>query len=186
MEPEPIPPGANLTEARDRLKRAIRDEIEGAAPSTRRPRERPWIFRLAGSTLRPTWRPALGVVGIAAVLVLVVRLVVMPAGRGDEAPVLRDRPATQANGPVILEPVHEADGSVTLRWSPCAGADAYEVILYGTDLMEKARFHAGPETRLHLSRDRLAALHDAPFCVVSALDRGDEIGRSDPRTLDLH
>ncbi len=183
MEAEPLPEGAMLADARDRIQRALHDEIEGPAPAIRPVRRKPWILRLTGSSLHSWWRPALGVVGVTAALILVLRLGVLPGGNGDEGPVLREHPAALTGGPVVLEPVREADGSVTLRWTPCAGADSYEVILYGADLKEEARIPAGAETVLHLSRDRLGELREAPFCVVSALDRGDEIGRSDPVIL---
>ena len=45
------------------------------------------------------------------------------------------------------------------------------MILYGTDLTEKARFHAGAERELRLDRERAGALREAPFCAVAAETR---------------
>jgi hypothetical protein len=180
LEPGVAPEGADLGDARHRMRGAL----EGAGaihPASPRPgRGNSAFLRARDLFLRPAWKPALGVAGLAAVLLLAWRGVgdLVPGGARD--PVLRDRVTTPGTAPVLAEPRRNADGSVTFRWSLSAGADAYEVILFGTDLEEKTRFAVGADLSFTLDPARAALLGTAPFCAVSALKGGDEIGRSAP------
>ena len=186
LDSDSVPDGADLRDARRRLARALEQEIDGRGPSSSRSFTRPWISRLADSLLRPAWKPAVGAIAVAALMLLTLRWTGEPLPWRDHAIDLRDQTTTPANVPFPLAPTRGADGSLTLRWKPCAGADSYEVIVFGTGLKEKARFHAGAGAELRLDPEQVAGLSGAPFYTVAALSNGDEIGRSEPMTLGGH
>jgi hypothetical protein len=123
-------------------------------------------------------------VGVAAAVILIVRLTGAP-GPGDGGSVLRERAAASRAIPVLLQPIRQADHAIVLHWRSAPEADAYQVILFGTDLREKARYAAAPDTFLRLAPERLSAMPQSVFWAVAALRGGDEIGRTEPLTLNL-
>lgn len=169
--------GANLPDARRRMSATLEREIAGEAGGQRS------LFDALRPFLQPVWRPAMGVVGVAAAVLLIVRLTGAP-GPGDGSSVLRERSATSRAIPVLLQPIRQADQAIVLHWKSAPDADAYQVILFGDDLREKARYAAAADTFLRLAPERLSALPPSLFWAVAALRGGDEIGRAEPLTLD--
>jgi len=178
LDPGAVPAGANLADARQRMCAALEQEMRCEAG------ERRSFFDALRPLFQPVWRPAMGLVGAAAAVLLIVRLTGGP-GPGDGTPVLRDRAASSRAVPVLLQPVRQADQAILLRWTSAPDADAYQVILFGTDLREKARYTAAADTFLRLDPERLSVLPASLFWAVAALRGGDEVGRTEPLTLDL-
>lgn len=177
LDPGAVPAGADLEDARRRMSAALEREMRNEAG------ERRSLFDALRPLFQPVWRPAMGLAGAAAAVLLIVRLTGGP-GAGDGAFVLRDRATTSRAVPVLLQPVRQADRAIVLRWASAPDADAYQVILFGTDLREKARY-AAADTFLRVDREQLRALPPSLFWAVAALRGGDEIGRTEPLTLDL-
>jgi hypothetical protein len=184
LDPGALPAGANLEDARRRMSAALEREIAGASADVGKAGRRPSFFEAIRPFFQPVWRPAMGIVGVAAAVLLIVRLTGTP-GPGDGSPVLRERATASRAIPVLLQPIHAADHAIVLHWKSAREADAYQVILFGTDLREKARYSAAADTFLRLAPERLSELPQSLFWAVAALRGGDEIGRTQPLTLDL-
>jgi hypothetical protein len=178
LDPGALPAGSNLADARRRMRATLEREIAAEAG------QRPSLLDALRPLFRPVWRPALGLVGVAAAVILIVRLTGMPEP-GDGVSVLRERGVASRAIPVLLQPIHEADRTTVLRWKSAPDADAYQVILFGTDLREKARYSAAADTFLRIGPGQLDALPPSLFWAVAALRGGDEIGRTEPRTLEI-
>jgi hypothetical protein len=183
LDPGPVPAGADLADARGRISRSIEREMTRAAAATGGTRPRASFRHVLASLARPAWKPALalGAIALAGIAILNWTGIYPPAG--NEEPTYREQGNAGAEVPVLSEPTCEADGSVVLHWTACVGADSYEVILYGTDLQEKARFPVGSALLWRLRPGEIDRAREASFVAVSARSGGDEIGRSNPTVL---
>ncbi len=161
------PTGANVRDADARLAAFIAERVDGIATTgaSRRPHRR-W-FEM------PTFR----FVAAAAVMVVVAGVVAKRMQSPEQA-VLRGDPR------VILTleaPRTLGDGSIELRWSAIANADAYQVVLLREDLTEVARMLASGERELTLTRDAIPA--GATHWQVTALREGGVLTESAPEAL---
>jgi hypothetical protein len=181
MEMEPAPVGADREDARRRLVAAIRRETLRSVGRAG-PRRSIWQRRLPW----PVWKPALGLVAAALLIVVLLRAA---GDRGPQAPLmLRGANPTEAVARVPAA-TWAADGSAVLRWPAVPAADGYRVLVFDQDLQEIARLDAAGDTSLVLSPARLAALAPsgaALFWRVAALRQGDQISLSPPATLRPH
>jgi len=174
MEPEDVPLGADLDDARRRLRQALEQEIHFREADD----FSPWR-RFLGSLVTPAWRPALAA---AALLVVVFGIyqVVDPGPGHESPPVLRGE--RQVQDDVITGAVAKmlADGRYRLSWNAAALVDSYLVIFYDTTLTELAPLSAGAGTELVLD----PAGSDQPagagprYWRVLGLRAGDEVARS--------
>ena len=144
MSPGPLPPGANLVAAEERLLAAIEVATSKATPAGRRPA----AFRLA---------PAFA---IAAALVVAAGLWTQLARRdARRAPVLRGPAAPEAPGGwaahLAVAPLRA--GRRSLTWSPAPGATRYEVVFLAGDLEPVARVDSLTEPALVLDPASLPA-----------------------------
>jgi hypothetical protein len=181
MEIHPLPEGAWLEDARQRLTASIRRESE-VRNRAGRSTSSPFSWFRAG---RPVWRPALGLATLLLVAGFFLR-----AGLHrdvDTAPIMRDTVGPAATGgPLAVE--RESGGGIRFLWHPVPSAETYTILIYSTDLVEIARISAGADTTVYLPPDRLAIL-GAPsspvFWRIAALQHGDEVSLSPPATLRL-
>jgi len=130
-------------------------------------------------SLRPVWVSAL--------------LVIVAAGLWWWQPWTQDRTVLRGSTPAALPqplglkaPEKLSGGATRLEWTPMTGADSYQVCIYDRDLKMVSRLRPAHETTLVVDRSMLPA--DAPSTLiwrVVALERGDEIGWSDPAPLEL-
>lgn len=141
---------------------------------------------LRGLFSRPL-RPALVLVGAAAVILVAVTLVDF-GGETPDHRILRGDETT-AEGGLSLNPPHLLDDDrVRLSWQAAEGADSYTVIFLGEELHELARLEAGGKTSLELQPSTIQALPGSGTPVlwrVSALSGGDEIARSRAQSMRL-
>lgn len=179
LEPVAVPQGADLNDARMRLRRALEREIHFRdADDTS-----PWR-RFLGNLVTPAWRPALA----AAALLLVVfgiYQVVDPGPGRQGPPVLRGERQVQDDVITGTTAMMLADGRYRLSWNAAASVDSYLVIFYDTTLTELAPISAGASTELVLD----PASPDHPtrvgrrFWRVLGLRAGDEVSRSSLTSL---
>ncbi len=134
------------------------------------------------SVLRGLMRPAPLVVAGAALVVVAVT--VWQRSHGPEGILLRDVPTSHTTGlpPADIRP----DGSIRLTWPAVAGADAYQVRIYGPSFTEIYRHPDVTETSVVIDRSSLPA--DLPpqldlMWRVYALQAGDVIEISDPGSI---
>lgn len=166
MEPENLPAGADLQDAHDHLSASLDREIGVGGVGE--------VVRPAPSRWRPfSWPSA---AAVAAVIVVAVGLSVMRGGieRPPQRDVLRGGPDTAAafSGEILAG----EDSGYRVSWPAAADPEAaYQVVVYGADLAELARYDVGTTTVLNLTPPTGAA-----FCQVVALRHGDEITRSQP------
>jgi hypothetical protein len=145
-----VPPGADSKEAGKSLRIAFQTAMDHApteAVRSRRPLrpERTWSF---------PWRlrPVRAFAAAAAVLIVAVGLYAgITYVRGDhEVDVLRGRsvPDGGAMGEriTLLEPRAEGADAIRLRWDAASGITSYEVVVFGADLQDLARFPLLKET----------------------------------------
>jgi hypothetical protein len=145
----------------------------GHAAGPRREARHGWIERL----MEPAFRPAWAFAGLALVLGAVLLAQRLPGP--DREPAFRGPGETVSAVPVI-ERATLGPAGVSLRWTATAGADAYEVRLYGEDLAELARFDPIPGLNLEIAADQLPALAPGAGLIarVVALSGGDTVGTS--------
>jgi hypothetical protein len=136
------------------------------------------------SWLRGLLRP-MPALATAAIIVAVAAIVFTRGDRAIETPVLRTQggadSAWHAN-----EPALRRDGAIVFSWPPVAGADSYQVRVYGAALETLATL--GPTPELSLVLDRSSLPGDLPDNAdltwrVIALRAGVELAVSDPRSV---
>ena len=139
--------------------------------------------RTGGGWLAALFGPvAVRSVGFAA-LVVVAGLGVWTMARRPREDVVRGE---RANAFAITATARP--GALDLGWPAVAGADAYRVVLLGTDLGEVARFDLGDATRWSIRRDSLPAglASGAAISVeVQALQRGVQLSTTPAREIRL-
>lgn len=181
-------PGADLDDARRRLRTFVEREIEGGQAGEPNqvsdPKRRPvrlrawWPRQLAG----PVWAAAAIVVAIGAVALFRSQ---MGGGRD----VLRGGPAPREGASGVIESFPAAalpSGSWQLRWRTAPNAVRYEVELLTVALESLRRLPVGVDTTLALDRETLldaGPAGEALYWRVVAIGAGGEIAASPPRTL---
>jgi hypothetical protein len=175
--------GADPDDAHNRLTAFVASEI-GPPPETaagaKGPTRKGFLSRVTeGLGMRPAWA--------AAALVVVVAGVLWWAPWTPDETVLRgSKPADVLQPLVLSEPQNVSAGAVRLEWTPMSGADSYQVVLYDKDFNQVARLEPTKSTTLDIDRSMLSA--DTPSRLnwrVIALQRGDEIGASDPASFEF-
>ncbi len=134
------------------------------------------FFRwLVSPSLRPV--AALAVLVVALGAIGGIRLLGRQSG---DAIILREG-STPASSTLALGDVSRApDGGFSLSWSPVEGADRYEVVLCGEDLVEMKRFDAGGASSFVIPAEDAGA---PLFWRVIASRQGDPIAQSRIRPL---
>jgi hypothetical protein len=196
VTPPDIPAGADLRDAEQRLTAFLRRELEGSESEEVLAGEPPQVARSPANRIivtvlrslwQPAWRPALGA---AAVLVLVLGgwwvwdTAHDPTGQR----VLRGSGNETAAGPLQARANRLSDGRLRLSWRTVPEGDAYQVVIYGADLAEVARYYAGADSVLILDPGSLTAPtgdRQARFWRILVLHAGDEIAHSRLRGFDL-
>jgi hypothetical protein len=129
--------------------------------------------------LRPAW--------VAALLVIVAAGVLWWRPWTSDRIVLRGpTPDGVVQPPTLSSPQLLSGGGIRLEWTPMAGADSYQVLLYDIDFDAIARLEPTTETTFVINRAMLPG--DTPSTLiwrVVAIQRGDEIGASDPASFEL-
>jgi hypothetical protein len=176
LEASPAP-GAGVTEARPRLDAAIRRGADAAFPAQARA---PFPMKSGG-----WWRAWVRPVPALATALVVVAAAFLFWPRGEPTSLLRE--SGQAADAWNLSVAAPTDGSVLLSWNEVAGADAYEVRIYGPELDELLRL---PSTATSVAVGRSAFPADLPAgadltWVVTALRGGDVMQTSPPGSLRL-
>jgi hypothetical protein len=150
------------------------DALIDARSAERRPAARsgaPWW--------RIVLRPAPLLAAAATVVVVITALSLWRPSHEPGAPVLRDSPVS---GKVALPPADvRPDGSIQLTWAPVAGADRYQVRIYGPDLKEIYRHPDVAETSVVIERSVLPSNLPSQLDLmwrVYALQSGDVIHTS--------
>ncbi len=177
MKAEPLD-GSRVENARPLLDARIREAAARWSPSE---------SRTSSLARDPWWRglfkpaPMLA----TAAVVMVAAVFVWTSTRNPEESVLRDD-ATQTTSFVPAPAEIDADGSMHLSWTPVPSADAYQVRIYGPDLVELARLPETAETSTVLARSVLPG--DLPAALdltwrVYALSGGDVIQESAPGSI---
>ena len=85
-------------------------------------------------------------------------------------------------------PVREPDGDVRFSWGAVPGAERYDVMIHGVDLLEILRLDAGSELSVRLAAgdaDRICSSQGSCFWRVAAYGGGEEIAQSRIRPLSL-
>lgn len=168
--------GSGVEKARTSLDARIRDAAEKWTPAE---------TRSSPLARGPWWRGLLQPAPILAGAAVVIATVFVWTSRGPEEGVLRDD-ATEAQA-FSLQPAQVgADGDVRLSWTPMAGADGYQVRIYGPDLSEIYRTANLSEASAVIDRSALPA--DLPATLdltwrVYALSEGDVIEVSAPGSI---
>lgn len=166
MDPENLPAGADLQDARQRLSASLDREIGVGGVGD--------VVRPAAARWRPFSRSS--VAAVAAVMVVALGLSLM-RGRIEGPPqrdVLRGGPdpAAAFSGDIMATDT----AGYRLSWPAAADPTAtYRIVVYGADLTEVARLEAGGTTSIELTPPAAAA-----FCQVVVLLHGDEVTRSGP------
>jgi hypothetical protein len=145
------------------------------APSLKR-----FLSRLTASFfMRPAW--------ITALFAIIAAGLLLWRPWESEPTVLRSSRSTDVLRPLTLSaPQALSGGRFRLEWTPMAGADSYSVRLYDMELNAITQLEPTSVTVLVIDRSMLPA--DTPNVLiwrVVALQRGDEIGLSDPAHLKL-
>jgi hypothetical protein len=168
-------PGADVVSARRALEATIRSHARDPFPAAMPPAAR----RKRGGFRAMLFRPA-PALAMAAVLVIAA-IALWP--RGDtETPVLRGESASRA---LELHAPEASGTGVHFSWSPFAGADSYEVLLFDDTLAEVHRATAaGTEYFLDPRAAGLAAGTRLTWRVV-ARHGGDAIATSSPGSVTL-
>jgi hypothetical protein len=166
--------GSGLEKARGALDARIRQRAERWAPT-----------QTSALSRAPWWRGLLKPAPLVAGLAAAIAAVIVVTSRGPEQEVLRDD-ATQSQ-PFSLNDAHvDATGAIRLSWTAMAGADGYEVRIYGPDLSEVYRAPSTTETSAVIDRAALPANLPATLDLtwrVYALSGGDEIEVSAPGSI---
>ena len=172
-----------LGAARLQLNAAVAREIYG---TERRPTARIGFRARLVSLAATSWRPALAA---AAVLVLIFGLKTnqvpldLPLPSPDTESLLRGTvEQSQTDHPLRVEPGPDTD-TWHLAWEPPERTTASVVVLYDTDLAEVARLDAGAADRFLLESKMISTPENVAFVRVVFAANGDEIGRSQARTL---
>jgi len=175
--------GADPDDAHARLTAFVASEIgapQETAAGAKGPTRKGFLSRVTeGLFMRPAW--------VAAALVVVAAGVLWWAPWTTDETVLRGSKPADVSQPLVLsEPQKLSAGGVRLEWTSMSGADSYQVVLYDKDFNEIARLEPTNRTTLDIDRSMLPS--DSPGSLVwrvVALQRGDEIGASDPAFLEL-
>ncbi len=91
-------------------------------------------------------------------------------------------------GVFAARPPRAAPDGVVLEWGAARGADAYLVRFFGTDLVDRATLGPVTATSCRVAEDSLppGLTHgDRVMFEVVALARGERIGRTAPRTVEV-
>ncbi|MDH4036171.1 MAG: hypothetical protein OEX18_12960 [Candidatus Krumholzibacteria bacterium] len=149
--------------------------LPAASPAERGVKRMSWVRGL----LRPM--PALAAVAV----VVAVAAVVLTRDRGFETPVLRTQDGA-GTAWLLHEPALRRDGAIVLSWEAVAGADAYQVGVFGVVLESLATLGPVLETSVVLDRSALPA--DLPDNAdltwrVIALRAGAQVAVSEPRSV---
>lgn len=165
MKPGETREPSRREEAREKLGAFLDGELCGSKRATARARGR--------SPLRSRrLRALLAVAGVAALLLIVVRLPDRP-GRSPVSGVLRETGRKPGMSPTVEWTDAE---TARLSWHAFAGADAYRVVIYDADLAELYRTGETAGTSLTLALDEIpgASGGQTLFWRVVALEGGDE------------
>jgi hypothetical protein len=125
---------------------------------------------------------------VVALATLVIGVIAVWTMRSPERETFRGNETKTAE--FVLHPsVVGADGAIQLSWAAVAGADQYQVRIYGPDMSEIYRSSPAAETSLTLSRSSLPA--DLPSALdltwqVYALAQGDVVASSAPGSIHAH
>ena len=171
VEGEPAE-GSDLERVRGTLDARIRADASRWKPSGSAARSFPW---------RTLMRP---VPLLAAALVVVAAVVFWSSREPEQSSLRESTPQAQA---FALNPAQlAADGSILLSWTPVAGADAYQVRLYGPDFGEIHRSSNTTATSLTVERSILPPNQSSRLDLtwrVFALSQGDVIATSPPGSI---
>jgi hypothetical protein len=170
-------PGANVEAARRDLEAAIRRRAAEAFPARVPPSARISFRERWAGLLRPA--PV-----AAAAAVVVIAAALLWRASGPEPPVLR---GGEAAAGFVLEAPEVSATAIRLAWTEVAGAEAYEVRLFGPDLNEIHR--SGPVTATHVELDRSALPSLTPGTSLTwrviALRGGDVVATSPPGSVTI-
>lgn len=167
--------GSGLERARGALDASIRKGAERWEPA-----------RTSSITRESWWRGFLKPAPLlAGVAVAAIATVIVVTTRGPEPEILRDDTVT-AQPFSLNEAQVDASGAIHLSWTAMAGAEGYQVRLYGPDLSEVYRLAETRETSAVVARTALPA--DLPATLdltwrVYALSQGDVIEVSAPGSI---
>jgi hypothetical protein len=180
-QPQAPPSGSRPEEADRQLAAVLGEEIYGRPPGNRvRTDARGPSDGGLGSILRMLWRPAMRPVwAVGLVILAVVGVRELGPGRDDRI-ILREDGGQTASSLLPMEPVVDANGRMTLRWSPQAETTQYTVVLLGEDLEERERIDAGGNTSCPLPDETLSLLRAGShmFWRVIAQREGDTVASS--------
>jgi hypothetical protein len=178
MEADEIPAGADLADARARMRQALAWEVQRAEEDNMHPFRRA-MTGLVENMWSPAWKPALAAAALLVIVFGIYRFADQGPGR-QGPPVLRGEPQVREDIISGTSAVVQADGSYRLTWSAVTSVDSYLVIFYDTNLMELEPISAGASTELVLDpgwSDRFAAAGPR-FWRVLGLRARDEVVRS--------
>lgn len=175
--------GADPENADSRLTAFLASKIGApgeAAANKKEPLSKRLLSRFTQTaSLRPVW--------VSAVLVIVAASLWWWQPWTEDRTVLRGTKPAAFHEPLDLKaPQKLSRGAVRLEWMPMPGADSYQVCIYDQDLQTVCRLEPTRETTMVVDRHMLPA--DTPSALiwrVVALERGDEIGWSEPAPLEL-
>jgi len=174
VQAEPVA-GSGVEGARAVLAARIREGAERLIPSQ---------ARTSSISKEPWWRGFLRPAPAFAVVALVAVAAMVWTSRQPQESVLRDD-AVDAQ-PFSLQPSRVAGDAIHLSWTPMAGADGYQVRIYGPDLSEVYRHPETSETSAVVARsalpDGLPPTLDLTWRVY-ALSGGDVIETSAPGSI---
>lgn len=168
--------GSGVERARKTLDLGIREGAEKWIPAQ---------TRSSSLARAPWWRGLLKPAPLLAGAAVVIASVFVWNSRGPEEGVLRDG-AVESQPFSLLPAEVGSDGALSLSWTPMAGADRYQVRVYGPDLSEVYRHADVAETQTVISRSVLPT--DLPPTLdltwrVYALSEGDVVEVSAPGSI---
>ncbi len=175
-------PGADPASADAHLARVMKSAIDSRKRPVDVPQGRGILERITQVLFpRPAWAAA------TVVLVAIVAVALWRPWTMDET-ILRsgDTPRLETIPLSLAPPEMLKDGSIRFTWRPMENAESYVVHIRTPDLTEVAIFGAITDTSFVLHRSMLPP--ETPPVVlwrVVALQKGDEIGRSRPASLEL-
>ncbi len=172
---EPLPPGVREGLAQ------LRERLAGVEARPARTRARQTAREPVAIRWMPLWRPALAFAAVAVVAGAWWWSPLGPAGESGRA--VRGVPADAVRR---AEAEFGPDGAVRFVWPGVPEADHYVVTLHSAELATLARFEAGRETTLVVTRAELPAevgMGAGVLFRVRAYSGGDEIGVGEARPL---
>ncbi len=178
LDPEPIPEGARVDDARRVLTAVIAREASRSVRQGQSKGRLGFFDWFTGAA----WRPALAM-AVLLIAALIGGRIVTDDG-GVRQPVLRGGSESSAPAPPAAS--YLSDGSLHLRWQPMEGAESYRVVFYALDLAQTGSLAIDGGTETIVTPERLGSLEaggGSGFVRIEALRGGDRIALSPPAVL---